>query len=92
MKKLTKLTAYPISANKYQTAYGERIRVVFTYEVLPTEKDKTFYHTEKPLRVLEMVDTPDNFGIFMTKKIKKVELIGIFADFRFNLTDFDIKE
>lgn len=91
MKKLQTLTAYPISASRYNTKYGDRIRVTFTYEVQGrTETDRSFYHTEKPLRVLELVDNEENFGVFMTKKIKQVVLKGMFSDFKFQLVDFDI--
>ena len=90
MKKIVTLTAYPISAIKYSTEYGEKIRVSFTYEVHPTEKDKNFYHTEKPLKVLELVDSIDNFHEFVERKISKVELNGIFIDFKFALTDYKI--
>lgn len=92
MKTITTLTAKPlnyaiIKSDKSKT--GEFIKITFLVE--KEQDDKGNYYGSKKLDVLEVFDTySSDFEPLTHKDILEVKLTGLFVNYKYSLTGFEI--
>lgn len=92
MKQLVQIVAKPlnyakIKSDKSQT--GEFIKITFLVEK-PEDAKGEFYGSKK-LDIVEIFDTlTDDYEPLMDKTIESVRLTGVYNNYKFTLTGFDV--